>query len=124
MLNDELIAPEMPLAFDDAGRPIPVTEPVYDEVPGDEQGNDSALPDLLEWLLIGARNATEAGERAAFIGYLLNLEKVTVPRAPKSLRELAGWLGCSHVAARAKVNRFKAVFIEENADLVNRPTRR
>jgi hypothetical protein len=103
------------IAFDDSGRPVQTVEPeVYNE-PDPEPAGLELVP-LLEWFLIGARDAGEVGQRLVLLGYLIR-----APGAPRSLRELAVWFGCSHTAARRRVSRFKADFARELQDLRSKP---
>ena len=113
--DNEPAAPEMPLAFDDAGRPVPVTEPaVYDEP--QEAGDGLDLEPILDLFLLAAPDARRVGERVVFLSYLMP----RVAGGPKSLRELASWLGCSHVTARQRLNRFKADFARDLRPCLNR----
>jgi len=119
------LPPEMPVGFDDDGRPVPVTEPVCgcDGDPPEDEGEnedggaptDFTLPETLDFLLLGTASASAVGERALVFGYVCNTSKVPVPRAPRTLRELAGRLGVSHVAAGDRVNKFRAIFQQELA---------
>jgi hypothetical protein len=90
----------MPLAFDDAGRPVPVEHPaVYDD-----QGSKSSPAVDAEQLIIammaGAKNSAEAGERVFVIGYVMKLDG-----APANLRDLGAILGVSHTGAGLRVAR-------------------
>lgn len=64
--------------------------------------------ELLEILLLGARDAEAVGCRAVFLAFVLKS-----PRGPQSLRELGSWLDCSHVTAMARLNAFKSDFARE-----------
>ena len=54
-------------------------------------------------LVLRAGNVADIGARSAMLGHILKS-----PNAPISLRELGRVLGCSHVAARTRLNAFKA----------------
>jgi hypothetical protein len=101
LTNDdaELPAPEMPLAFDDDGRPVPVTLPaVYDAADTPEAaGLDAAV--LLDAVLLGTTGPAEVGERVILLSFCLP----QIQTAPKSFRELGARLGCSHETARRKL---------------------
>jgi hypothetical protein len=110
------VCPEMPMAFEADGTPVPVAEPTVYDGPA-EAGDGLDLEPVLDLFLLAARDARQVGERVVFLSYLMP----QVAGGPKSLRELATWLGCSHVAARVRLNRFKADFASELSPRLNRP---
>jgi hypothetical protein len=100
--------------FSDDGERVPIVRPADDDGDGDGEtpGTDRRgidVEQLIDALLSGNADATRIGERAVLLAYLM-------PRCtyrPRSLRELGARLGCSHVAARDKLNRVKAEFVKE-----------
>jgi hypothetical protein len=112
------ISPEMPAAFDADGRPIPVTEPVYD--PGATADPEPIRLDVEQFiiaLVTAAPTLEDIGERVLITAYLMHLDG-----APENLRDLGGRLGCSHTMARRRVSTFCAHFREELGELVSRPS--
>jgi hypothetical protein len=111
----DIAPPEMPLAFDSDGRPVLVTEPaVYDEPQADGPGGLDLEP-ILDLFITGARNPREVGERVAILAFLMP----RVNSRAKSLRELGAFLGCSHVAARSRLNRLRRILASELSDRLN-----
>ena len=105
--DQEPEAPELPVAFDEEGRPVATTDPIY-EPPTDEPDRTHMLTAaVLDFALIGM-NLEAVAERNLFVAYLMK-----TPRAPKTLRDLGTRLGCSHVVAGRRVNRFKRQLAEE-----------
>lgn len=72
--DDDFQPPEMPLAFDDEGRPVPVSHPaVYDaDLEPDADGHNefqAKLGAFLRWLTDGA-TVESAGRKALLIAHL------------------------------------------------------
>ncbi len=63
---------------------------------------------LLEILMLGARDADAVGERAVLLSFLLK-----DARGPTSLRQLGLWLDCNHVTAKKRLTTFQADFVEQ-----------
>ncbi len=96
------------------GHPVPVVFPeVYDE-PQPDAGLE--IEPVLDMLLCGCHSTQAIGERALCLAFLM---QGCVGR-PRTLRELGAFMGCSHVAARARLNRFKASFAEDFARMLNK----
>jgi hypothetical protein len=97
------------------GARVPTIDP---DIYGDEgTANDGLdLEPVIDVLLLGAKSAREVGERVVCLAYLMD----RVTRRPKSYRELALWLECSHVASRARVNRLRHILRTEFAPQLNK----
>jgi hypothetical protein len=69
---DNIFAPEMPLAFDEAGHPVAVSHPVYepDESRGDDARKDfqEKIAGFLGWMASGS--VRQAGRRAILLAHL------------------------------------------------------
>jgi hypothetical protein len=97
--------------FSEDGDRVPVVRPDVDddsETPGTERSGMD-VEQLIDALISGNADTVHIGERAVMLSFLM-------PRCayrPKSLRELGARLGCSHVAARDKLNRLKTEFARE-----------
>ena len=101
----------MPLAFDEAGRPVVVTHPVYYDDHGGQPSDPRGEIDpeqLLICLLTRAKNCSEVGERAMVLAYIMQVEG-----GPTTLRALGAALGVSHTGALKAVSRLKADFLRE-----------
>jgi hypothetical protein len=116
MLEDFDIQHDQP-GFEADGRPVPIVLPeVYNEPPANDAARIDAGQLLNALLIIGKNDGSKPelakiGEMVLLLGYETKSEY-----GAKNLRELGNWLGCSHVAARDKLNRLKAVFAREVAD--------
>jgi hypothetical protein len=103
--------------FSDDGERVPIVRPAVGfnddgETPRTgRRGMD--VEQLIDALLSGNADTVKIGERAVMLSYLLP----GCAYRPTSLRELGTRLGCSHVAARDKLNRLQAEFAGEFADL-------
>ena len=111
------MTPRSDMGFDDDGEPVAAVGFQYPKDGEPEAGSSLDLEPILDALLTGVRDTKEVGERVVFLAYLLD----NVAGRPKSLRELAVWLGTSHVTARTRLNTFKAEIARELAPLLNRP---
>lgn len=101
--DDDLQPPEMPLGYDDLGRPVPTVEPIYecaqpDE--GDQRGDfEEKLARFLSWLAEGG-NVQTAGRKVLVLAHL------------------AGKSGCrSDAELAAKLNMSRARISQLRADL-------
>lgn len=104
------------LGFEGNGERVPVAWPAdHDEEPQDVGGVE--IEQVLDLLMVGTVDARRIGERAVMLSYLM-------PRClnrPKTLRELGCRLGCSHVAARARLTKLRREFAKEMADFGPQP---
>ena len=96
------------------GHPVPVVFPIYGDEPQPDAGLE--LEPVLDMLLCGCRSTQAIGERALCLAFLME----RCAGRPRTLRELGAFMGCSHVAARARLNRFKASFAEDFARMLNK----
>jgi hypothetical protein len=94
--------------FDDDGQIVPVVWPEDDEIEPAHHAPPTGLMGETLSLVLRAGNIADIGARSAMLGFL-----VESPNAPTSLRELGRVLGCSHVTASARLNRFKAEMLRE-----------
>jgi len=73
MKTDLDTAPEMPLAFDEAGHPVAVSHPIYetaDEAQDDPRSDfQEKLANFLQWLADGA-TVEQAGRKAILLAHL------------------------------------------------------
>jgi hypothetical protein len=103
--------------FSDDGERVPIVRPsVGDDDDGETPAIERSGMDverLIDALISGNADTVQIGERAVILSYLLP----GCAYRPNSLRELGARLGCSHVAARDKLNRLKVEFAGEFADL-------
>ena len=105
MTEDADIPPEMPLAFDEAGRPVAVAHPVYAaDDPQDAPQADFAekLARFLQWLTEGG-DVVRAGTKAFIVLHLAGQSGF------KTARELAVRLNISN----GRFSQLRAEIIEE-----------
>jgi hypothetical protein len=107
--------------FDDDGERVPIENP---DIYTDEPAVESILPGItpiifLECMLEGCRNSTDLGERLILFMYLYRKK---IPQAPQTTRELAPWLGVSHVSAASKVNKLEQDLRAIREELLNGQT--
>ena len=98
----DISPPEMPLAFDDDGRAVAVSHPVY-ETPDSEPQAGADYGAFLELLTVGATDAEQVGRRAIFLAYLIR-----DPDKRGTLADMARLLGISKQAAHKRLTRFRA----------------
>mgnify|MGYP001320549218 FL=1 len=129
-------APEQS-AYDDRHDQVPTVMPpenlgdvcqfcgkAFSDEPQPEQASGVDPERFIDALLTGAASAAEVGERLLLLACCLNQAGADIQAAPRGSRQLALWLDVSHVTAAARLNGFKADFIEQFAHcLNNRPYR-
>lgn len=122
-------------SYDDDARPIAAVMPDADlgdvcphcgRTYADDSGQEPTGPfdpeKFIDAMLTGAASAAKVGEHAVMLAYLLKQAGADIPSGPRSLRELAAWLGVSHVTAAARLTTFKAGFAAQTRGfLTNRP---
>ena len=95
--------PEMPTCFDEQGRRIAVTHPVYEPTPADD--DRAAAVDyaaLLGLLTSGATTAEQIGRRVALVAFIMQ-----PPDRRGTLTDLGRLLGVSKQRAHAMLTRFR-----------------
>ena len=105
------------LSFE-SGRPVPITEPeiYFDDPPEQpeaaEERGGMTLVQFIDSVMKGRPSLEEIGASVVLISFI----KKDCLYRPKSLRELAVWLDCSHPTASRKFTTFLAENIGENHD--------
>jgi hypothetical protein len=106
------------LAFE-SGKPVPTAEPeiYFDEDPPEqpeaaEARGGMTLIQFIDSAMRGAATLEEVGARVVLASFI---QKDCLYR-PKSLRELAVWMDCSHPTASKKLTTFLAENIGDNSD--------
>jgi hypothetical protein len=104
---------EAGFAFEDGER-VPITEAEIhtDDPPADGRPSGLTIEQFANVILIGNPSLAKIGERFLLWAYKAQLGAF----APKTLRELGGRLGCSHVAAGDRLNRLQAEIAGELPD--------
>lgn len=95
--------------FDDAGERVPVAWTAPGDAP---DGGGVDVEQVLDLLMLGNADAQRVGERAILLAYLMP----RCARRPQNLRQLGARIGCSHEAARQKLDRLRADFAKEITD--------
>lgn len=114
--HDDILPPEMPLAFDQDGRPCVVTEPAAHDDPEPDECGGLEIEPILDALMVGAPGLEDIGARVVLFAFMMPRSR----QRPKCLRELGAWLGCSHTAAAGRLAKLRRILASELRDQLSK----
>ena len=108
-MSDDLDIQHDTPGFEADGRPVPIVEPdiYFDDPPAPENARGGDAVQFINAMMQGTTSLEKIGARVVLASYAL-------PKClyrPKSLRELADWLDCSHPTAKKKFTTFLSEFV-------------